>query len=138
MTSPRPSTLVCIPPEKVPEIWPAVEKMIDAAYAATDEITPDVRTWLIEAKGLLWVAVAENSKVVAALTTSLVQKRSGLCCRMVAAAGDGIDYCLVHLDKIELYAAAEGCYKVSFEGRPGWSRVLRGYVPRTVCFDKRL
>lgn len=134
----RSSAILCIPPEQLPEIWPHVEKMIDDAYAAVDQITPDVRTWLIEEKGLLWIAVAENSKIVACLTTSLERRRGGLVCRMVAAAGEDIDYCLPHLEKIELYAVAEGCYKTEIQGRQGWSRVLPGYVPKTVCLEKRL
>lgn len=141
MADSRPSTLICVPPADVPKVWPAVETLIDQAYAAVDEITPDVRTWLIEEKGLLWIAVhddADKLEVLACLTTSLVQCRSGLACRMVAAAGDGLDYCLPHLSAIELYAAAEGCCKVFCEGRSGWGRVLRGYVPKTVRFERRL
>lgn len=138
MDKSRPSTLVCIAPTDIESVWPLVAQMIDDAYAAVDEITPDVRTWLLQSKGLLWVAIAENSKVVACLTTSLVQRRGGLACRMVAAAGEDLDYCLPHLTAIELYAAAEGCYKVSCEGRSGWGRVLRGYVPKTVRFERRL
>ena len=132
----RLSSLVCVAPSKVSDVWPHVEKMIDDAYAAVDQITPDVRTWLIEEKGLLWIAVAENSKIVAALTTSLVQRRSGLACRMVAAGGEGIDYCLPHLDEIELYAEKEGCYKIVLEGRSGWKRVFTGYKPVSVKMEK--
>lgn len=134
----RPSKLLCVAPAQVPDVWPQVENMIDAAYEAVDQITPDVRTWLIEEKGLLWIAVAENSKVVACLTTSLERRRGGLACRLHAAGGEGIDYCLDHLDEIELYAEHEGCYMVEIEGRTGWGKVLRGYVPRTVRLKKRL
>lgn len=140
METMRPSTLVCIPPTDVPKVWPAVEKLIDDAYAAVDEITPDVRTWLIDGKGLLWVAVVDDSdfEVVACLTTSLVHRRGGLALRLEASAGQDIDHCLRHLEAIEQYALREGCYKVVLAGRQGWGRVLPGYVPKTVRLEKRL
>jgi hypothetical protein len=135
-----PSTLVCIPPVDVQKVWPAVAKMIDDAYAAVDQVTPDVLTWLVEGKGLLWVAVLDDSdfEVVAALTTSLVQRRGGLACRMVAAGAQSIDYCLPHLRTIELYAAREGCYMISCEGRDGWLKHLPGYSRKKVTLEKRL
>jgi len=134
----RASTLVCVPPDDVPKLWPAVEHLIDAAYAATDQITPDVLTWLLERKGILWVAVVGELEIVAALTTSLEPRRGGLACRMVAASADGIDYCLPHLAAIEHYAIAEGCYKVEVSGRQGWGRRLPGYAPTTLSLEKRL
>ena len=131
------SDLICIPPTKVREVWPLVEGMIDAAYAATDEITPDVRAWLLGEHGLLWIA-ARGDEVIAALTTSLVQKRSGLACRMVAAGGFDLDLWKDHHLQIEAYAKAEGCVKVYFEGRVGWMRVLPDYQPLRVAFEKEV
>lgn len=128
--------LLCVSPALVPQIWPMVSKMIDAAYAEVDEITPDVRTWLVDGKGLLWIADYDGM-IIAALTTSLVMKRSGLVCRMVACGGSQMELWVDFRRQIEEYAKAEGCVKVTAEGRPGWMRAL-GYRVSKVCVEKEL
>jgi hypothetical protein len=133
----RKSILYCVPPKEVPKFWPFVAQMIDDSHAAVDLPTPDVRTWLIEEKGLLWIAVL-GLKIVGCLTTSLERQRSGLVCRMVSAGADALQYCTDHQEEIEAYARAEGCSKMVFEGRPGWGKMLRGYAPKTVSFEKAL
>lgn len=131
--------LCCVPPPQVPNIWQAVEPMIEAAYAEMDLPTPDVRTWLMQERGLLWVAIGDE-RVVACATTSLVEHRSGKCCRIVAAGGNGsgLDLWRVHIGAIEAYARAEGCVKVKIEGRQGWGRILAGYAPRSIALEKRI
>jgi hypothetical protein len=133
------SRLMCVPPAQVTYIWSAVAPMIDAAYAEMDLPTPDVRTWLLEERGLLWVA-AYNGGVVACATTSIVEHRSGRCCRIVAAGGEGsgLELWKIHIGAIEAYAQAEGCVKVKFEGRQGWGRILTGYAPKSIALEKRL
>lgn len=131
-----PDNLLCVPRPQIELLWPAVAPLIDEAYAALDEITPDVRTWLIEGKGLLWV-LAESSNIFAAATSSLVQARGGLACRVVACGGSQGDW-QACLDKIERYATVEGCYKTVIDGRRGWERVLTGYRPMCVSFEKRM
>lgn len=131
------STLLCVPPLLVEGMWPLVAEMIDGAYAEMDDTTPDVKTWLIEEKGLLWVEMRER-QVLAAMTTSLVPMRSGLACRMVACGGGALDAWKHHHAIIENYARDEGCTKVICDGRLGWSRVLDGYVPRSVSLVKEL
>lgn len=134
----NPATLICVPPGMVSEIWPMVAGMIDAAYAEIDEETPDVERWLIDGHGLLWIAM-QNSAPVAALTTSLITKRSGAkVCRMVAAGGHDLKCWKLHHNTIEQYARTEGCYMVSCEGRPGWGRVLSGYETKRICLEKRI
>lgn len=131
--------LQCVAPALINSIWPIAFPFIDAAYAAMDEITPDVRTWLIEDRGLLWVLrVPSDGKIIAACTTSLVRARSsGLYCRAVACGGAQADWvgCIA---AIERYAKAEGCYKVALDGRRGWSRVLPDYDPVCVSYEKRI
>ena len=118
-------------------MWPLVENMIDAAYAAVDEVTPDVLRWLIDEKGLLWVA-ARGDEIIAALTSSLVMKRSGLGCRLVAAGGFELDLWKEHHLQIEAYAKAEGCVKVYFEGRVGWMRAFPDYKCCRVILEKEV
>jgi hypothetical protein len=134
-----PSALVCVPPGHVFRLWPAVEAMIDAAYVEMDLPTPDVRGWLLAEKGLLWI-VGNGDSVLACATTSLVQHRSGLCCRIVAAGGPGSGLSLwrIHIADIERYALGEGCVKVKIEGRRGWGKILTGYAPTSICLEKRL
>jgi hypothetical protein len=129
--------LLCVPPHMVDGVWPHVFPMIDAAYADTDDITPDVLTWLKAEKGLLWVAMRDD-QLVAALTTSLVPMRSGLACRMVACGGGALDAWRHHHATIENYAREEGCDRVVVDGRLGWSRILEGYSPQSVSLVKEL
>lgn len=133
----RISKLYCVPPNQVPRFWPFVVQMIDDSHSVVDLPTPDVRTWLMEEKGLLWLAVV-GLKVVGCLTTSLEPRRSGLCCRLVSAGADALQFCTDHQEEIEAYARAEGCVKIVLEGRQGWGKVLSGYVPKTVSFEKAL
>lgn len=130
--------LLCIPPDKVRAIWPRILPMVEAAYLAVDEFAPpDLLDWLVAGKGLLWIAVLDGS-VVAALTTSLVKKPSGLACRMVSCGGSDMDRWLDRESQIVEYARGEGCVKVTAEGRLGWSRILPGYEATRVFLEKVL
>lgn len=129
--------LICVPPGLVHEIWSLVAGMIDDAYAATDDLTPDVHQWLLEEKGLLWV-VMRGQDVIAAITTSLVQMRSGLAMRFVACGGMDLATWHHHHQKFEDYARAEGCYKICGTGRLGWQKVLPGYETKCISFEKRI
>lgn len=131
-----PENLMCVAPADVEAIWPAVSQMIDSAYAALDEVTPDVLSWLVAKKGLLWVLVVDQ-RIVAACTSSLVRYRGGLACRVVSVGGSQAQWveCIAAMER---YAKDEGCYKVIFDGRRGWSRVLPGYEPVCVSFEKRI
>ncbi len=128
--------LFCVDPDRIDAFWPLVSALIDSAYAELEERTPDVRQWLVEKKGLLWVLI-EEERIIAAGTTSLVMGRDGLYCRAVTCGGSGADWQAV-ITAIEEYAAVEGCYKVRIDGRRGWGRVLPGYRPASVTFEKRI
>lgn len=130
------SDLICIAPRVLDEIWPHVSALIEQAYAETDIPLPDVFGWLKAGNGLLWVA-SDDAKILGALTTSLEQKPSGLACRMVATAGEGIELWLGHLVEIEEYAKGAGCVKMILDGRRGWERVLPGYAVKAVSLEKR-
>jgi len=130
--------LACVSPDKIDAVWPIVEPMIRSAYEAGDEIMPDdLVDWLKAGKGLLWLCIREN-KVIAAMTTSLERKRSGLCCRMVCCGGVDMNYWRACEDRIVEYARAEGCVKVRVEGRVGWARVLPGYKVERVHLEKAI
>lgn len=131
------TTLACVAPELLRDIWPRVSHFIEAAYVATDRVMPDLMPWLDAGKGLLWV-VTDGERFLSAAVTSLELHRSGLACRVSACGGEEMPRWLHHLGEIEQYARDEGCVKVWFEGREGWSRALSGYRPRTVSLEKRL
>lgn len=131
----------CVPPSDVPKVWPLVADMIDAAFAELDETTPDYLPWLMEAKGLLWVYIRSGT-IVAAATVSLQPARRGQMCRVVAVGGDSGEVgremwrqCII---AIEAYAKSKGCYKVAYDGRRGWGKVLTDYDPKCVSFEKRI
>ncbi len=131
------SVLICVPPDDTERVWPLVQDMIENAYAETDLFLPDVLSWLRDGKGLLWLAV-EGDKILAALTTSLEPRPSGMSCRLVANGGHDIEQWKDHAREIEDYARAEGCVKVCFDGRRGWERIFVGYRPVKVTLEKAL
>lgn len=131
------TTIVCVAPHLLRDVWPFVERFIDAAYEAVGRVTPDVLTWLEEGHGLLWV-VSDGERIVAAATTSIEARRSGKICRVGGCGGVGMDTWLQHLGAIEDYARGEGCFKVEVEGRKGWVRALHGYQVQHVSLEKRL
>lgn len=139
MNAPHPVTCLCVAPDQVERFWPVVFPLLDAAYAAVDEETPDnLKEWLTGAKGLLWVAESGGA-VLGAVTTSLVRKRSGmLVCRIGACGGIHFPLWQRFLDRIESYAKAEGCAMVTAEGRPGWQRLLPEYRTAAVTLVKRI
>lgn len=130
-------SLWCVPPDDIPAVWPLVAEMIDSGYAELDEPTPDVRAWLVERRGLLWV-YAQDARIIAAGTSSLIKARHGLALRMVAGGGKGVEIWKGCIGQIEDYARAEGCYKVIFDGRPGWGKFLSDYARKCVSFEKRI
>lgn len=130
--------LACVPPSDVATLWHVVRPMIEMAYAATDEMMPDdMLTDLQGGKLLLWVS-APKGEIIAVLVTSLQPKPSGLACKLMVCGGNGIEVWLSDHAQIEAYARAEGCAKLTAEGRMGWSRALPGYEPKRVVLEKRL
>lgn len=122
-------------PDVLGRVWPLVADMIDSAFAEADEVTPDYLPWLIEGNGLLWV-LSDGERILGAATTSFFEARGGKALRVVAVGGEKGDW-EGALREIEAYAWAEGCYKVKFDGRRGWGRVLSDYRPTCVSFEKR-
>lgn len=132
------STLICVGPADVERTWPLVREMIERAYAETDLFMPDVVAWLKAGSGLLWIAADRNNRILAALTTSLEPRPSGLSCRLVANGGEDLSQWKGHIVQIEDYARSQGCVKVVFDGRPGWARVHADYVPKKLTLERVL
>jgi hypothetical protein len=131
------SKLMCVQPDLIDQVWPSVADLIDSAYREMDLFTPDVLAWLKAGKGLLWIA-SDGSRIIAAMTSSLEPRPSGLSCRLVAAGGWDLLLWVEHMEALKRYAKAEGCVKMWFQGRQGWARVLTGYVTKAVILEMRL
>lgn len=132
------STLICVGPADVDRTWPLVSGMIERAYAETDLFMPDVVAWLKAGGGLLWIAADRNNRILAALTTSLEPRPSGLVCRLMANCGHELDQWKGLMSQIEDYARSQGCVKVDFVGRRGWSRVFPDFALTKVVLEKVL
>lgn len=130
----------CVDPQMASHLWPRVQSMIDAGYAAGDDFMPaDMLERLRYGTVLLWVAMSDESgEIHAALTSELIQMRSGLVCWMCQCGGGDMKLWAHLHTKIEQYAKDEGCVKVALRGRSGWQRVLDGYSVRTVQMEKSL
>lgn len=131
--------LLCVPPNMVRQLWPFVLPYLARAYEAFDEfVPPDLQDWLADLKGTLWIELRGDKEIVAAMTVSLERKPSGLVCRMVAAGGEALETWQDHETRIVEYARAEGCVKITLEGRPAWSRILPGYIVTRVFMEKAI
>lgn len=132
------SPLICMPPDQIDAAWPYVLGYITAGYAAGDEPVPEnLKEWLKEKKGLLWIYTT-GGRVLAAMVTSIEQRLSGKVLRLGATGGIELRRWRECEARIVEYARAEGCVKVVLEGRPGWSRVLPGYTTERVIMEKVL
>lgn len=130
---------VCVDPQRTAEIYPSIAALIEAAYAAADEFVPEnIIEWMSSGHVLLWLAVDDSETPLAAVTTELWKRPSGLVCKIVACGGVGLKRWLPLLRAIEDYAAAEGCSKILIEGRPGWVRLLTDYAPVRVAIERRI
>jgi hypothetical protein len=130
--------LICVPPDQLDAAWKLAAPFIESGYEALDEfMPPNMLSWLKAENGLLWIGV-KGGKVVAALTTSLERRPSGLCLRMIASGGDDLDHMKICEESLVKYARAEGCAKISAEGRNGWARALPGYKVTRAYFEKVL
>lgn len=132
------TSLICVGPDDVARTWPLVEKLFESAYAEMDMFLPDVVGWLKRGEGLLWI-VAEDDRVLTAVTTSIEECPSGRKLLLVANGGEKMERWLHHLTEIEdYYAKEQGCGMVRCIGRPGWSRALPGFTVKAVSLEKRL
>ena len=152
--------LVCIPPDKVTQVWPHVRGLILAAMKRGDlsSFRP-VEAGVLRGDALLWLAMAREEhqgvdprrrgpcrerpgghgeQVAAAAVTVLQQTEWRKVCVIVACAGAEMYRWLRLLDGIETYAGAEGCSAIRLMGRKGWARVLPSYRTKRIILKKDL
>lgn len=130
--------LMCSPPDRAGDLWPACRDWIQAAYDEADEIMPeDILARFANRTMLLWVVTIDNV-LAAAMTTMIITKKSGKVYSMTACGGHDLKEWQAFHTKIEAHARAEGCIKVILEGRPGWGRALEGYKVARHVLEKVL
>lgn len=129
--------LLCIPTEKVNEMWPHVVGMIQKAVDKCGDWTVEsIKEALDQDRMLLWLTW-DGARVRAVATTGLEIVPRGKVCKAIACAGDDPSWS-ERLAPIEQYARDQGCVAMRVQGRPGWSRVLRDYEIEWVALEKRL
>lgn len=128
--------MACVPPEKVAEMWPHVERFFSDAVRRCGDWTVDLLRDELSDGALLWI-VHDGERISAAAITRLIKARQGLTCNVIACGGAGEDW-PTRLAVIENYAAKEGCKCIRVGGRKGWSRVFRDYGLAWVTLEKRL
>lgn len=127
-----------VPRANVDQVWPGVANMIDEAYKFADEIMPhDMLDQLRSGHRQLWV-VWNGEAVVAAVMTRIIQLRSCRAVQVTAAGGSELGAWKDLITLIEDYARAEGCRKVTIEGRPGWERTFKNYRRVRVVIEREV
>lgn len=132
--------VLCADPDRIPEIWPHVAELIEAAFAGRgDDSAADVKSDLMARCALLWIAW-DGGKIVAAATTKLLKTARGLVCVITSCGGRemGLARWRAAIRPIEEYAMAEGCAVIRVEGRRGWAAVFPDYREAWVALEKRL
>ena len=130
-------TLVCVEPRRVREVLPMVHEMLGDAYHYGEAEVPPIEMFN-SGNVLLWIAWGEEGKILAAANTQLVRSKAGLSCKLTAVAGLAFDRWRSALGRIEQYARDEGCYRLTFEGRLGWERLLPEFRRVAVIMEKRI
>lgn len=132
------TTLICVDPKRIHEIWPHVVDLIHRAVKRTNlSHTLDIDADVLQGNGLLWLA-AQGERIVAAMTTALVLTDTDKVCILTTCGGEDMRDWLPLQEKIEAYAKAEGCSLVRIYGRKGWARVLEGYTVEHVILERAL
>lgn len=130
--------LVCVPPDRVKEIWPHVLHLIAKAMErGRMGRFEDVQTDVLGGNAFLWLAI-ENGSVLASAVTKVTNEPGERLCTIVACGGYAFERWGRLIEGLEKYARAENCVAVEICGRPGWSRALKGYRTTKVIIRKGL
>lgn len=130
--------LLCVHPDHVPLVWPAVRDMLRAAHLKNDlGHTADLEGDVLSGNGVLWLA-STDSKIDAAAVTVLTRTDLHMVCVITAVGGSNRGRWLHMLSEIEAWAKSEGAAKIRIFGRKGWVRVLESYRVSSVVMEKAL
>lgn len=127
-----------VPRANVDQVWPTVANLVDEAYKFADEIMPhDMLDQLRSGHRQLWI-VWNGEAIVAAVMTRIIQLRSCRAVQITAAGGSELEAWKDLITLIEDFARAEGCRKVTIEGRPGWERLFKNYRRARVVIEREV
>jgi len=130
--------LCCVPPDRVPALWPRVAHLVCRAMArGRMGRFADVEADVLASNAWLWLAI-ERSAVLAAAVTKVTEEDGERLCTIVACAGRDWTKFGRLIGGLEDYARAEGCSAVEICGRPGWMRRLPDYRVTKIVMRKRL
>lgn len=129
--------LVCVPPDRVAEVWPHVQHWIKAAIERNDISRFDVaEDDVLAGESLLWL-VTDGWRIDAAVVTE-IQRTDRKVCLIVACGGERMKEWIHLIAGLENYARAEGCTAMRIVGPRAWARVLHGYHERAVVLEREL
>lgn len=134
--------LTRVPSHMTSFFYPLVRGMIEAGYAASDELVPADMKESLELGGErgrhLWVVDDEKHDIIAAMVTRFQPKVSGKVLQLIACGGERMAEWLTFEPRFVEYAKAEGCVKVMIKGRRGWLRALEGYRETEITIEKQV
>ena len=132
---------LCVDPARIDEIWPHVAEFIAQAFwnGRGDDDAETVLADLKSGHSLLWIVWAQDeTRILAAATTKLINVARGRICRITACGGRDLKRWKACIADIETYAKAEGCDHVRIEGRRGWQMILPDYAQPWIVLEKPL
>ena len=117
--------------------WPTVEPLVLRALEHDDgcHTAASIRKALAAGKMQLWV---DSSPITAICITEIVVYPATKRCNIFLLAGHDIDAWIWQLPALESWAREKGCSAMELQGRPGWERILPGYVKTAVHLRKAL
>lgn len=126
---------------QIADWWDTIQPLMSSFYERSfGRYKPeDVLERLQDGNFQLWLAI-QGPIVKAACMTHIITYPQLLDMRIFMMVGEDRDLWLGLLEKIEGYARAFGCAKLSGEARVGWERVLRplGYEKTHIYVEKDL
>src|SRR5262245_19509859 len=130
--------LICIAPDRVAEFLPYARPYLErAAQRSSEASVAAIEGSLLAGGALLWLVWGQE-RLAAIVVTQLVDTAAGRVCVIVSCAGAAMGRWLSLLERIERYAAEEGCVAVRIYGRKGWARLLPGYTVARFILERRL
>ncbi len=135
MTGP---TLVCVPPDRVHEVWEYADPLLGAAISLeiADDDFASLRAVFHKGAALLWLVW--DGALLAAVTTKVMASPARKICMITACGGRDARRWTGLIGGIENYAREQGCDVVRFTGRPGWKRLFPDYHEPWICLEKGL
>jgi len=135
------SQLVCVPPDRVADVWPHICGLIYAAAVKCGDLSSyqPVESSVLAGHALLWLVTDDGGlKIHAAVVTKLQRSDRRKVCVIAACGGSDMRRWLDLIGPIEEFARAEGCSTMRIVGRQGWARVLPAYRLKNVVLEKEI